>query len=267
MLDAPHPTDEGVRILSQVRSENFPALWYELASEEHFWCRWRLRAFLRQLRDLQLPLQDPLLGLEIGCGNGLVRRQLEGATAWTVDGADIDLAVLKTNQTRRGASYLYNVHDRVEALKERYDFLLLFDVIEHIPDAETTAFLESCLFHLKPGGHLLLNVPALMSLFSKYDTFVGHFRRYDQQTMEAELTRAGLQVVDLRYWGFGLVPLLQLRQKMIARKKSEREVVNMGFRPPSPLLNRLLSVAGSVETRLLARPPRGTSLLAAAVKE
>ncbi|MBI2434713.1 MAG: class I SAM-dependent methyltransferase [Candidatus Hydrogenedentes bacterium] len=260
------PEIDGVRILSDVTPENFPALWYGLASEGHFWCAWRMRAFIKQLRSLRVPFEQPLLGLEIGCGNGLVRRQLEEVSLWTVDGADINLAALQTNKTRRGATLLYSIHERRTEFEAKYDFVLLFDVLEHIPDHQTTGFLESCLFHLKPGGYLFLNVPALMGLFSKYDEYVGHFRRYDKRTLGRELNQIQATIEDIRYWGTNLLPIAAARKVLLARASSIDAVVKRGFRPPSNAINTAFNWLGAVETSVLSNPPCGTSLLAACRK-
>ena len=57
--------------------------------------------------------------------------------------------------------------------------VVLFDVLEHIPD--TQPFLSSVIRHIKLNGFLLINVPALQTLYSKYDETVGHVRRYNKR--------------------------------------------------------------------------------------
>ena len=74
---------------------------------------------------------------------------------------------------------LYNIHDRAPDLAARYDAIILFDVIEHIESP--AEFLASALYHLKPGGRVFINVPALQSLYSKFDVAVGHYRRYSKR--------------------------------------------------------------------------------------
>jgi 2-polyprenyl-3-methyl-5-hydroxy-6-metoxy-1,4-benzoquinol methylase len=86
--------------------------------------------------------------------------------------------------------------------------VVLFDVLEHI--ADTQSFLTALLAHLKPQGWVLINVPALQSLYSHYDEIVGHFRRYNRQTLVAEFRQKPLELADIRYWGMSLVPVLAL---------------------------------------------------------
>lgn len=252
-----------VRILSRPPAAAFPQEWYDLATAEHFWMTWRLRAFLGLLRDAGVPLDRPLRGIDIGCGAGILRSQLEAATGWTVDGADVDLEVLKNNPPSRGETMLYDVHDRRAELLGAYDFLLIFDVIEHIDDVP--GFLDSCLPLLKPGGKLFINVPAFEFLRSAYDDEAGHLRRYDKPSLRTALERPDLGPADLRYWGLSMVPLLVVR-KLLLRLSSREDVIRRGFAPPGALVHALLKGLGRFETALLSRPPAGTSLLAAAVK-
>jgi hypothetical protein len=114
--------------------------------------------------------------------------------------------------------------------------------------------------HLKPGGLLLLNVPALQSLFSAFDVAAGHYRRYDRGRLTAELT--GWEILDLRYWGLALVPLLWVR-KLLLRAPTD-ETIRRGFGPPGAFTRFCLRSIAAVETALLPRAPVGTSLLAIA---
>ena len=66
------------------------------------------------------------------------------------------------------------------------------DVLEHIEEPER--FLRSVFFHLSPTGRLIINVPALQIFYSKYDTLVGHLRRYDINFLRQELELAGFEI-------------------------------------------------------------------------
>jgi hypothetical protein len=115
--------------------------------------------------------------------------------------------------------------------------------------------------HLKPGGHLLINVPALQDLFSAYDVAAGHVRRYDRDSLVAEFAGHDLRVLDVRYWGLSLVPLLFLRKLVLRGSLPAEQTIRSGFRPPGHLTNLLLRSLMRIETALLVRPPLGTSLL------
>jgi SAM-dependent methyltransferase len=252
-----------VEILSPAAAIAFPDQWYEIMDARHFWMKWRTRAFLRMCKALSIPTETPSSVLEIGCGLGVLRQMLEAETGWTIDAMDLNAGALSHSTPGRGRTALYNIHDRAPALAAKYDAIILFDVIEHIDDPVN--FMTSALYHLKPGGHVFINVPAIQSLYSKFDVAVGHCRRYNKATLETELAKAGVRKVDDRYWGATMLPLLALR-KLWLTLRSERPaggttVVQRGLVPPGKLADAVLSTMMQVETSALANPPLGTSLL------
>jgi len=252
---------EHVEILSPVKPLAFPAEWYDLSARDHFWFRWRFAAVRRLFAQLRIDPTMPAQALDVGCGSGILRDQLEQATAWTIDGVDLNLEALARARRGRGQLFYYDISERNPRFTGRYDYVLLFDVLEHIEP--TPPFVEAVTRLLRPGGRLVVNVPALQLLFSQYDTAAGHFRRYTISTLAREFDRAGLVAEGAAYWGFSLVPLLMVRRALIRRVADPGDVIRFGFKPPTRLINRLLSTLGQIETTVLRRPPTGTSVLMA----
>jgi SAM-dependent methyltransferase len=250
------------KLSKNIPETGFPDSWFELANESHFWCKARQRAFLQFLRSENVSTDSEANCLEIGCGNGQVRRMLEAVTRWTINGADLCYTALQQNNTKRGLTYQYDIHDRLPDLDGVFDHLILFDVLEHID--EPVRFLQSALFHLKSGGLLFINVPALESLRSPYDTAAGHVRRYDKPMMEAEVTAAGAEVKASRYWGLGMVPMLWARKWQLGDGKhlTTDSIIQSGFKPPSPWVNQTLDLYARIDQTVFRNPPAGTSLLA-----
>jgi SAM-dependent methyltransferase len=77
------------------------------------------------------------------------------------------------------------------------DFIYSSNVLEHIED--DVAALADLRRKLRPGGRLLLYVPAFQSLYSSMDRAVGHYRRYDRLMLGEKLRTAGFAVEDLYY--------------------------------------------------------------------
>jgi len=250
--------------LSDVAPADFTELWYDIADDDHFWIRWRSSVALREIIQSGLDISKPLAGLDIGCGHGAMLRQLALSTAWKVDGCDLNEAALGRISGHNGRLLRYNIHDRRPELAQFYDFLLLFDVIEHIDD--TRSFIDSAAYHLKPGGFVLVNVPALQTLYSKYDTVTGHRRRYNRARLRAELMRGGLQVCSLRYWGMTLIPIAVARKFYMMTMNEPSQVVQRGLEPPGALAILLLRQLESIERKIGVPQPVGTSLFAAARK-
>lgn len=254
-------TDQ-IEIISPVQDYNFVESWYELSDESHFWFQGRIHSFLRQLDDFKIPTQSDWKVLDVGCGTGVLRKQVEQSTNWTVDASDLDYNALKHSKGGRGRTIYYDITEQDSELKEQYDAILLFDVLEHIED--TQPFIKSLLFHLKPGGYLFINVPALQNLFSLYDSVQGHYRRYNKESLRKEFDDTSLKTIDARYWGMANIPIIWLRKhwlSLTAKNKSNDEIFSEGFSPPNKLINSILLGVMNAETKIIPRPILGTSVL------
>ena len=119
---------------------------------------------------------------------------------------------------------------------------------------------------MKPGGIVIVNVPALRALYSAYDEAVGHFRRYDRAGLSRTLTDAGLELRAVHYWGGTMLPLLLLRSLMLRLRRPDKDVVRLGFAPPGSWVNHGLLGMMRVETAVMPWPWLGTSVMAIAVK-
>jgi SAM-dependent methyltransferase len=259
---APKSSGPGADIqwISDVPGEPFVDGWFEVGSAEHFWFRWRFRALQGLIRSLGLPTDQPLRVLDIGGGHGVLRSQIESATAWQVDVVDLDRSALARCAPGRGRILFYDILEQRSEFLGNYDVLLMMDVLEHI---ETTRpFLEASTAHLRPGGTLLLNVPALRACMSIYDRAAGHFRRYQKDTLREEFNTAEFELLEQRYWGVSLVPAVLARKAILDFRDREADAIEEGFPEPHWIADRALRALLHCETALLKRPPVGASLLA-----
>jgi SAM-dependent methyltransferase len=91
-----------------------------------------------------------------------------------------------------------DVRDSIGALEPHsVDFIYSFNVLEHIED--DAGVLHELAGKLRPGGRVLIYVPAFQVLFSSMDSLVGHHRRYDRNGLAELVGRVGLQVEVARY--------------------------------------------------------------------
>lgn len=257
-------TTTTIEYLSTISGTGFIDQWYELADAKHFWVDWRFLALSTLLKTSGIPLDQPLHVLDIASGNGVLREQLESCTRWRVDCADLNAAGLAQTRPGRGKTLYYNIEDRSPLHVGKYDLVFAFDVVEHLPHPE--AFLRACADHLKPGGKLLVNVPALQSMYSNYDRAVGHIRRYNRASLRLELEEAGCDTEHVAYWGALLVPVLAVRKWVLSLLHDDQQVLRTGFKPPARFINTLFRALAFVETRVLRRPWLGSSVMALAVK-
>ena len=91
------------------------------------------------------------------------------------------------------------------AQDKSFDCVILVNVLEHIEDDELA--LKECFRILRPGGKLLLFVPALPFLYSNLDKIVGHFRRYTKSDFLGKVGCVGFRIELARYFDFlGMFP-------------------------------------------------------------
>lgn len=147
-----------------------------------------------------------------------------------------------------------------------FDLVVSCDVLEHLPDDRVG--LSEIMRILKPGGYLVMTVPAHQFLWSEHDEALSHLRRYSARQLRQLLQEAGADVVKLSpvvvvaFFPIMIFRLLQrLRPKKPEEPKTDLRVL------PSPLNTLLISFL-RLENWLLryVNLPVGTSLVAVARK-
>lgn len=237
--------------------------YYQLVRPDHIWFKARVDMLEHLLKKNQVSLYGQR-GLEIGCGNSMLSSQIEKKYNCTIDG--IDLSQATNRMPTKGSFFQLDITRDLSTVKGDCDFIILFDIMEHIENVPE--FMNACVRYLKPGGYLLVNVPAHHFLWSRYDKIAGHLRRYTRQLLHTHLTshsvsNQSLVEVEQAYWGFFFVPLLIIRKLILSFKKnkSDKEVYMQGFAVPCAL-NRVLTFLWSLEMRFLGLTGIGTSILA-----
>ncbi|OGD08089.1 hypothetical protein A2899_01960 [Candidatus Amesbacteria bacterium RIFCSPLOWO2_01_FULL_49_25] len=80
----------------------------------------------------------------------------------------------------------------------RVNTIVTINTLEHIQkDSQAIVQLAKI---LKPGGKLIVFVPAFNFLMGNWDRSIGHFRRYSKSGLEQKLITAGLQIVSSSYF-------------------------------------------------------------------
>lgn len=235
--------------------------WYELTDPNHFWIKWRFEILKRQLKPL---LSEKTKILEIGCGNGVVMKQFEDYLGRPIEGCDLNrFAINNLVDNLSGTVYLYDIYDLDSSLIDKFDIILLLDVIEHIDDVKE--FIDNALKHLKKDGKLVVNVPAHNWLYSKFDFVVGHKRRYNLAEIKNTFRQSNIDLLNVNYWGFSFITLVVLR-KLYLIFKSDKDVVKNGFQPPNSIFNRIMLQIMNVELKLFSNVFSGTSVMAVGKK-
>jgi SAM-dependent methyltransferase len=162
--------------------------------QRHPWERARARFFCRVVSE-HAPRTGALRVLDIGAGDGfvgaaLVRELPAGSRVTCYD------PNYTSDHLLRFAAACGTVSFTATRPRERFDVIVLLDVIEHVQD-DVGLLREVASELLVPDGVVIVSVPAHMALYSRHDVVLGHFRRYDARGLRATLERAGLRPTQL----------------------------------------------------------------------
>jgi len=208
--------------------------------------------------------------LEIGCGQGAFGARL--ACRYRYLGVEPDKtswAVAQRRITAVSSGEVRNV--AVETLgAERFDLVCAFEVLEHIED--DAAAVKDWAGRLRPGGWLLLSVPAGQRRYGPWDELVGHFRRYDPEAITDLLASCGFGEIKVRYYGFPLGYALEAGRNLIGRRRltpagdhtfAERTAGSGRQLQPTTSVRGLATRWGTVPFRALQRafPRNGTGIV------
>lgn len=143
----------------------------------------------RLIRAYALPT-DRVLDFGAGIGTFSLSLRREGVDVSCVETDPRQLQRI-TESGVPGFSDLATVPD------ETYDYIFTLNVLEHIEDDQAT--LRDLARKLKPGGRLLVYVPAFQVIFSSMDRAVGHYRRYRLEGLSELMSSAGFEIKEARY--------------------------------------------------------------------
>ena len=225
----------------------------------HWWYRAR-RDILADYLTREGGLPEHARILEIGCGTGHNLPML--ASFGTVEAIEIDPAAREIASLRLGRAVgdaPLPVLPGVE--RGAYDLIAVLDVVEHIED--DVAALTAMAACLKPGGKILITVPAHQWLWSAHDAVNHHHRRYSKKSLAVAIRAAGLEPKKLGYFNSLLFPLAaaaRLAGRMTGRDDSDDS-------PPPKPVNALFERIFRLERHLIGRVPMtpGVSIITLAV--
>jgi len=226
--------------------------------QRHWWYRARrevLAALIR--REVQPPANARVL--EIGCGTGHNLAML--GEFGSVDALELDDEARAVAEQRLGKSVMSAPLPELAGVPERhYDLIGAFDVIEHIDDDQ--AALASIARRLKPGGKLVVTVPAHQWMWSAHDVVNHHKRRYSKRALRALVQGSSLKLERSGYFNSLLFPLAVAER--LSSKLRGKDDADLSL--PPRLLNAALERVFALERHLVARLPLppGLSLFAVA---
>lgn len=173
---------------------------YEV-EDRHWWFAGRRAIVAGELARRLAPGAGERRILDVGCGTGGMLPIL--APYGRVSGIDMEPLALDYCR-KRGFDDVALQQGYAPA--QPFDIITLFDVLEHVPDE--AGFLRLLSGWLKPGGLLVVTVPAFQWLWSRHDDLNHHQRRYRRSQLIGALTGNGFRVERASYFNFLLFPVV-----------------------------------------------------------
>jgi len=203
--------------------------------------------------------------LDVGCCGGSLLRAMADNGFSNAVGIDKSLRA-RDEGRKRGVRILVMDGVKTNFSDREFDIVIASDVLEHIRD--DSAALKEWNRILRPGGLLLVFVPAFAFLWSGHDKANAHYRRYGRTGLMAALGKAGFAVTRSSYWNFALffpTALLRIFSRLLRMddKKDDNLFALPGF------VNFLLISFLKLENLLLGCMdfPAGVSVFAVARKK
>jgi SAM-dependent methyltransferase len=260
--------ERNTRKKPMAHSNPAPAGVTALPEDQHWWFATRTRSLLGILDRHVRPGAGGRRVLDVGCGAGNMFHHL--ARYGQVEGVDdnpLPLAVARS----RGYTVQQASGERMPVPDARFDLVAALDVIEHVDD--DAAVLRECYRACRPGGWIVVTVPAFAWLWSHNDELNCHKRRYTRAELTLRLQAVGFSVRRATYNNFFIFPMAAAlivlrrgaaREPELATPSAEGEAYQVEMEPASRPLNILLTAVGRLEAWALktVNMPAGTSLIA-----
>ncbi|MCB9877250.1 MAG: class I SAM-dependent methyltransferase [Planctomycetes bacterium] len=234
-------------------------------AEDHHWWYRGMRAITRAVLDRFVAREDGALRiLDAGCGTGSTLEYLQDY-GWTVG---VDLAPEAVGFcSERGLPRLARASIlELPFAADSFDLITSFDVVSSCRREQAPHALAEFFRVLRPGGHLLLRLPAYMWLRGRHDELVHTWARFSRGETRRLLRAQGFEIERLSYANCLLFPLAaakRLKDRLLPPKQARSDVsVTGGW--INPLFGALLRSEAPLVSRVGL--PFGLTILALAKK-
>lgn len=215
------------------------------------------RQFVNGSRDLQI------LDAGAGTGGSLALLNRYG----NVTSFDFSQAAAEMYRTRESGRIFVASIDAIPLADECFDLVTSFDVICQLPAPSDQQALHELARVLKPGGGVIVRVPAFQFLHGPHDVVLHTQHRYSAQEMSEMLRKAGLQPLRITYANTLLFPVA-LARRLVSKVVKSANPTESDVRPVPGILNKLLTGVLTAEAPIVQRVslPFGLSVIAIARK-
>lgn len=226
---------------------------------------WYFRALHRRIRHFlarRLPA-GPARILDAGCGTGGLMKTLAASDReWLLNGIDFMPQACALARSRTALEVLEGSITALPYGDGVFDAIISADVVCQVAEPEKA--LREFGRCVRPGGVVLVNVPAYMWLWSYHDDTCETKHRYTRPELVRLFRAAGLEVEFSSYANFPVFPLITMRRKVFPPKNPTSDV-----KLYSPWVERVFGFLAWLEfswMRFDLRMPCGSSVFVVARK-
>jgi ubiquinone/menaquinone biosynthesis C-methylase UbiE len=236
---------------------------YHLQEENHWWFQARRHIIFNLLKTADRNSKM----LEVGCSGGPLLQALNVSGFKNVEGIDISQSAIDLCKSKGIQDVFLIDATRTDFEDERFDIVIASDVLEHLQNEESA--LSEWHRILKPGGKLIVFVPAFAFLWSEHDEANDHYRRYSKSQLIRALEKAHFRIYRSSYWNFSLffpTSLIRILQRILSKNKQTQrdQLIQL-----NALANTMVLYLVKTENLMLnvLNFPVGVSVFAVARKE
>jgi SAM-dependent methyltransferase len=201
--------------------------------------------------------------LDAGCGTGGLMHALVKAGYRHAKGFDLSPLAVSMCQQDSLAVQMGNLNEIASIYtSQTFDVIVSNDTLCYLTTEQQQTFIKHAFARLKPGGILIMNMPALSFFRGTHDQAVGIKHRFHHREIDDMTQNSGFHVVKVRYWPLTLSPaiyLIRLWQRL-TYKPTSTTLPASDLRSHSASLNGLLYRLVSAEPRWMPSVPFGSSL-------
>lgn len=201
--------------------------------------------------------------LDLGCGTGGMMLFLKEQGITNIEGSDLSADAVEIAQTRGLEASIQDIRQAVRAIPEKsVDVLICHDVFYFLTVEEQQQAFELMHKAVKPGGLIVMNLPAFDVFRGTHDQAVGINKRFSPKSLRAFIPEDLYQQrkVDIYFWPFLLAPIIASVRLLSRLLPAAKDEVKSDLEVPGAAVNKLLNLAMSLEKRLGLRKLFGSSI-------
>jgi SAM-dependent methyltransferase len=231
---------------------------YHVVEEVHWWFQGRRDMIFNIIKNED---KNAFI-LDLGCSGGVLIQFLQEKGFQNVYGVDASEEAVNLCKQKGLQNVFLMSADDPQLSNDKFDIIIASDVLEHIKDDAKA--LTAWQRILKPGGKLIIFVPAFKFLWGLHDEVNHHQRRYSKTELVKRITQANLRIERNSYWNILLfLPIALMR---VIQSKFFKTQTKENYDPyrVHPFINRFLTAVLRSENKLVQKLnfPFGLSLFA-----